>query len=126
MDCFVIPSRGEGWGRPHIEAMSMGLPVIATNWSGNLEFMKPWNSYLIKVDDLIEIPSGPFAGHKWANPSILHLQSLMREVFTHPEKAKARGSVAEIYIRKNYSPEAISSIILKHIDRISSCTLPKN
>ena len=33
-DCFVLPSRGEGWGRPHVEAMSMSLPVIATNWSG--------------------------------------------------------------------------------------------
>ena len=35
MDALVQPSRGEGWGRPHAEAMSMGLPVIATNWSGN-------------------------------------------------------------------------------------------
>ena len=26
---------GEGWGRPHVEAMSMELPVIATNWSGS-------------------------------------------------------------------------------------------
>lgn len=31
-DAFVLPSRGEGWGRPHVEAMSMGLPIIATNW----------------------------------------------------------------------------------------------
>ena len=29
---FVLPSRGEGWGRPHVEAMSMGLPIIATDW----------------------------------------------------------------------------------------------
>ena len=29
--------RGEGWGRPHVEAMACGLPVIATNWSGNTE-----------------------------------------------------------------------------------------
>ena len=25
-DAFVLPSRGEGWGRPHVEAMSMALP----------------------------------------------------------------------------------------------------
>ena len=35
----VLPSRGEGWGRPHAEAMAMGLPVIATNWSGPTAFM---------------------------------------------------------------------------------------
>lgn len=36
-DAFVLPSRGEGWGRPHTEAMAMELPVITTNWSGPTE-----------------------------------------------------------------------------------------
>jgi len=40
---FVLPSRGEGWGRPHVEAMSMELPIIATNWSGPTEFMTESN-----------------------------------------------------------------------------------
>lgn len=44
-DVFVLPSRGEGWGRPHVEAMSMGLPVIATRWSGPSEYMTEDNSY---------------------------------------------------------------------------------
>ena len=30
MDCFVLPTRGEGWGRPIVEAMAMALPVIGT------------------------------------------------------------------------------------------------
>lgn len=38
-DAFVLPTRGEGWGRPLVEAMSMGLPVIATNWSGQTAFL---------------------------------------------------------------------------------------
>jgi len=33
-DAFVLPTRGEGWGLPIAEAMSMALPVIATYWSG--------------------------------------------------------------------------------------------
>ena len=38
-DAFVLPSRGEGWGRPHVEAMAMGLPLLATNWSGPTAYL---------------------------------------------------------------------------------------
>lgn len=33
-DCFVIPSRSEGWGMPHREAAMCGLPVITQRYSG--------------------------------------------------------------------------------------------
>lgn len=62
-DCFVLPSRGEGWGRPHVEAMSMGLPIIATNWSGPTAYMTEMNSYPLAIDgtfvDLISISISP-------------------------------------------------------------------
>ena len=38
-DAFVLASHGEGWGRPALEAMAMGLPSIVTNWSGPTEFI---------------------------------------------------------------------------------------
>lgn len=52
---FVLPSHGEGWGRPHVEAMAMGLPVIATFWSGTTEFMTDDNSYPLHIDGLVEV-----------------------------------------------------------------------
>jgi glycosyltransferase involved in cell wall biosynthesis len=48
-DAFVLPTRGEGWGRPIMEAMAMGLLTIATNWSGPTDFMTSNNSYPIPV-----------------------------------------------------------------------------
>lgn len=52
---FVLPSRGEGWGRPHVEAMAMELPVIATFWSGTTEYMTEANSYPLRIDGLVEV-----------------------------------------------------------------------
>ena len=46
---FVLPSHGEGWGLPFMEAMAMELPTIGTEWSGNVDFMNHKNSFLIKV-----------------------------------------------------------------------------
>ena len=37
---LVAPTRGEGWGLPILDAAVCGLPVIATKWSGHLDFMK--------------------------------------------------------------------------------------
>ena len=68
-DAFVLPSRGEGWGRPHVEAMATGLPVIATRWSGPSQFMTHNNSFPLEHDGLDTIASGPFQGHRWRAPA---------------------------------------------------------
>ena len=46
-DVFVLATHGEGWGRPLMEAMAMGLPVIAANWSGPTQFIKVGHRGLI-------------------------------------------------------------------------------
>jgi len=120
-DAFVLPSRGEGWGRPYMEAMAMELPVIGTNWSGNTEFMTEENSYLIRVQNLVKIKKMEipiYLGHRWAQPSKHHLKKLMREVFKDPQAAKAVGRKARKDVIEKYSNKAVALVALRRLQQI--------
>ena len=41
------------------ESMVMQMPVIATNWSGNMDFMNSDNSFLVRVKKMV-----PHVEHK--------------------------------------------------------------
>ena len=94
-DAFVLPTRGEGWGIPFMEAMAMGLPTIGTRWSGHLDFMNDGNSYLIDIRGLVladdEMPkfSPEYRGGlRYADPDMEHLMVLLRQV--HDDREGAR------------------------------------
>lgn len=53
-DAFVLPTRGEGWGLPIAEAMSMELPVIVTNATGILAYGNEDNAYLIPAEPYLD------------------------------------------------------------------------
>merc|ERR1711871_1588204 len=117
-DAFVLPSRGEGWGRPHVEAMACGLPVIATNWSGPTEYLTDENSFPLSFNGLEEITEGAFRGHMWASPSVDHLRQLMRYVMEHPDLAKQRGDQARQDMVTRFEPQRLADSVrgrLQHI-----------
>ncbi len=58
-DCYVSLHRSEGFGLTPAEAMYLGKPVIATGYSGNLDYMTPENSYLVDYE-LRRIGEGNF------------------------------------------------------------------
>lgn len=117
-DCFVLPTRGEGWGRPIVEAMSMQLPVIATNWSGMTEYMTDQNSYPLPAERMSQVEEGPFKGHFWAEPSFRHLKSLMRRVVVNPKEAKQKGKAARQDMVEKYAPEVVAQVVLEQLLRI--------
>lgn len=118
VDAFVLPTRGEGWGRPTVEAMSMALPVITTNWSGATAFLSDKNGYPLRYDGLELVGEGPFASHMWAKPSKEHLKELMRYVVEHPEEAKERGRAARQTMLDHFTPQRVADVVFQRLLQI--------
>ena len=95
-DCFVSLHRSEGFGLTMAEAISHGKPVIATGYSGNLEFMDARASYLVPYH-IVDVPPAWWAyapGAVWAEPELGEAAAAMRHVWEHPDEARARGARA--------------------------------
>lgn len=108
-DCLVSLHRSEGFGLGPAESMFLGKPVIATNWSGNIEFMRQDNS--LPVDyRLITIAKdvGVYrAGQTWADPDVAHAAALMRRISTDSALRERISAEARRTMREEFSPQAI-------------------
>jgi GT2 family glycosyltransferase len=104
-DCFVLSSRGEGWGMPVLEAMACGLPAIATNWSGPADFLTAEVGYPLEVASMVDAEARCpyYDGFQWAQPDADHLRFLLRQVFDHPEDARAKGKAAAAEVARSYT-----------------------
>lgn len=124
-DCYVSLHRSEGLGLTMGEAMYFGKPVIATAYSGNLDFMTAENSFLVPYS-MVEIgpDAAPYPPSKeWAQPDLDRAAELMREVFENPEMAAWRGSRAAEDIRRTNSPDAAGEVIKSRIAQAKRATL---
>jgi len=124
-DALVLPTRGEGWGLPVMEAMASALPVIVTRWGAHLDFANDDNALLIDnrgtVPVAAESKQSPFYGsdHQWADPSLEHLVALMRQVVADPDAAKRRGAAARETIRATWTPARTASWVTERLTRLA-------
>ncbi|HEV2362454.1 MAG TPA: glycosyltransferase family 4 protein [Acidimicrobiales bacterium] len=99
-DCYVSLHRAEGFGLTMADAMSLGKPVIATGYSGNLDFMDSSTACLIPYDKAVVLGSKIYtAGHVWAEPDVDAAAVAMRRLFDHPDEATALGAAGRTAIR---------------------------
>ena len=121
-DCFVSLHRSEGFGLGLAEAMLMGKPVIATGYSGNLDFMNRENSLLVDYE-MVEIKEDrPIytQGNFWAEPSIEQASAYMRQVFENPDDARARALRVQPEIQRLLSLEAAGNRMRKRLEQIAA------
>ncbi len=95
-NAYVSLHRSEGLGLTMAEAMLMAKPVIATRFSGNVDFMNEDNSLLVDCELVtLQADVPPYsAGMEWAEPSEAHAAQLMRRVFDDRLFAAEIGSKA--------------------------------
>lgn len=87
-NAFVLPSRGETFGVAYIEAMAMGLPVIATRCEGPEHFVRPDNGLLVETDEVEQLAKA---------------MRLMETAFVTYEPEKIRA-----YVQKHFSAKTIA------------------
>lgn len=119
-DCYVSLHRSEGFGLTMAEAMLLEKPIIATGYSGNLEFTKKDNSFLCEYE-LIDIPplNDQYSeGGQWADPKLEHAAHLMRFVFENRADAKFRAKKGKQYILEHHSFEVVGKQIKSRLQEI--------
>ncbi len=119
-DCFVLPTRGEGWGMPALEAMACGLSVISTNWGGQTEFLHAGVAYPLRIRGLIpaEARAPYYRGLRWAEPDFDHLCALMRYVYEHPDEARAVGARAAAEVAARWTWSHAAAKIVERLEAI--------
>ena len=121
-DAYVSLHRAEGFGYTMAEAMLAGRPVVATGYSGNLEFMDERNSFLVGYD-LVPVGEGkgPYpATSRWADPDLDEAAAAMRRIVEDPAGAAAVGERARQDIVRFHSAEARVPLVAARLAAVRS------
>lgn len=98
-DCFVLPTKGEGWGLPTSESAACGVPSIMTRLGAHMTFLNDDTSWFVDTLGLEPVDDPRWIHHygaesKWFKIDEASLRQRMRYAFEHPGEAAAKGSKA--------------------------------
>jgi glycosyltransferase involved in cell wall biosynthesis len=119
-DCFLSLHRSEGFGRGLAEAMYFGKPVIATGYSGNLDFMNQANACLVDCT-LIPVGADEYpcgAGQRWAEPDVDQAAWHLRRLVMDPAYAVEIGQRAAHYIQTYHSFAAVGARHRRRLEQL--------
>jgi len=98
-DVFVFPSKAEGFGMTALEAMACGVPVIANEYGGHLDFVNNDNGWIVPGVDLVDATDMNrvmYDWAKWNKPSVESWRKAMRYCYDHKDEVKVKGEKARL------------------------------
>lgn len=129
-DCYLGLHRGEGWCYPIFDAACMGIPVVATEGSGPLDYLDPHAHRLVHAESVRvgEDYLGPhfsFAPDAhWLEPDIRHAAVELRAVYENYGAAHARAIEAAAPLRGRYSLERIGALAAGRLAAFAAAQVP--
>lgn len=125
-DAYVSLHRAEGLGLGMAECMRLGKPVIATAWSGNMDYMNADNSLLVDYT-LVPVKAGEYPhaeGQVWAEPDAMHAATLMQQVVDHPASVANRVARARQEIEHGMSPPRSGALLAAYLEAPPPLAVP--
>jgi glycosyltransferase involved in cell wall biosynthesis len=121
-DAYVSLHRAEGFGLTISDAMSRGIPVITTGYSGNMEFCEPFDTNLVSytLENIGHERLRYRSDDIWAEPNMDCAVQAFREMVTYYNKKIKMAEDARNRIVKEFSVKKISDLMLERIKLIHS------
>lgn len=114
-DAYAQLHRSTGFGLALAEAMCAGLPVVATGWSGNMDYMTEWSSLPVRfrLCDVID-PQRQHAATEgqWAEPDVEHAAELLQMLAACPDRAREVGRTAHRAMRVRLTGQSFCRSLL--------------
>ena len=113
-------THGEGFGRPLLEAAQSGKPVIASAWSGQLDFLNP-NHCTLLSGSLVKVPKNAFPkeiyfeGSQWFQVNYQHASQVMKDVVKNYIKYLVKSKQLQVYTKSLFSYEKMKEKLDKII-----------
>lgn len=119
-DVYVSLHRSEGFGLGMAECMRLGKPVVATGYSGNVDFMNQANACLVDYS-LVPLQEGDYPfweGQHWADPDIAQAAGIMRRLFDDREYYNVIAAAARTSISATNSKSVCANAVISRLSAI--------
>ncbi len=114
-DLLVAPSRGEGFGLPFAEAMLHGVPVAATDYSGQRDFCSAETCYPIAYHLVPSAASVSGGFSLWAEPDLADIGAQMRSALADPAEARRRTQRGAALLKAHFTWDKVAGRVLRSL-----------